>query len=515
MAQEKKKKRGIKTFLIVLLILSGVLLLLSAAIVIMLPKSDSAPALQAELEGYLAYGRLEHPDTALANAQAAALAYRLDSEEPRFRRTTHTVTVQWLDADALTQGLEAEMQPELERLVSEAQQRSDIYDESGAYRSDVLEQAYSAAITQRLGHSADYMRSETVKLSMEYSKGMWLLQDSGALSRLFPVTKQETPGLAEAAAKLSTVDFHYKLDDWTSPGPTPDPSGYGATEDPAVIAQLLETPQAQRLINGQTLDWNENKEFIPGSLIRYYLDDSLLTLVWQESEHGAVGTFAETFIADASQLRRKLADDTFACQNYYYPTELAAQSNAVLALSGDFYDHPDRIFGVYAYNGQVMLSDLQHGETCYFTDSGDMIFSYSGQFADNAEAQTFLDENRVMFSLSFGPVMLINGEDVTPYNYPLGEVLDTYARCAVGQLGPLHYLSMTINVRVPDYNVYVTLRQAADSMVAHGCVNAYTLDGGQTGSIILGGELINPVQFGSERRMSDIFYFATAIPDAD
>ena len=71
---------------------------------------------------------------------------------------------------------------------------------------------------------------------------------------------------------------------------------------------------------------------------------------------------------------------------------------------------------------------------------------------------------------------------------------------------------MTINAQAPDYFVYVTLRQAADSMIAHGCINAYTLDGGQTGSIILGGELINPVQFGVERSQSDILYFATAIP---
>ena len=72
---------------------------------------------------------------------------------------------------------------------------------------------------------------------------------------------------------------------------------------------------------------------------------------------------------------------------------------------------------------------------------------------------------------------------------------------------------MTINCQSPDYYVYVTLRQAADSMIAHGCYNAYTLDGGQTGSIIIGNELINPVQFGVERLMSDIFYFATAIPE--
>ena len=142
-----------------------------------------------------------------------------------------------------------------------------------------------------------------------------------------------------------------------------------------------------------------------------------------------------------------------------------------------------------------------------------MLFAYENDFSSEQEAQHWLDEHRVMFSLAFGPVMVDNGRDVTPYSYALGEVLDTYARCAIGQLGKLHYLSMTINCESPDHYVYVTLRQAADSMIAHGCVNAYTLDGGQTGSILIGGQLINPVQFGVERLVSDIFYFATAIPD--
>ena len=85
--------------------------------------------------------------------------------------------------------------------------------------------------------------------------------------------------------------------------------------------------------------------------------------------------------------------------------------------------------------------------------------------------------------LAFGPVLIDQGQDVTPYDYLFGEVREGYARCCVGQLGKLHYLMMTINCEYPDHDVYVTLRQAADSMIAHGCVNAYTLDGGQTGSI--------------------------------
>ena len=195
------------------------------------------------------------------------------------------------------------------------------------------------------------------------------------------------------------------------------------------------------------------------------------------------------------------------------PSEFAAQTNAVLACSGDFYNSGRADYGLYVYNGELMRSNLSYGQSCLFNNEGDMLFTYEDQFGSVEEAERFIRDNHVPFSLSFGPVLIDQGQDVTPYDYLFGEVREGYARCCVGQLGKLHYLMMTINCEYPDHDVYVTLRQAADSMIAHGCVNAYTLDGGQTGSILIGGKLINPVQFGTEREMSDIFYFATALPD--
>ena len=53
----------------------------------------------------------------------------------------------------------------------------------------------------------------------------------------------------------------------------------------------------------------------------------------------------------------------------------------------------------------------------------------------------------------------------------------------------------------------------AENIAQFGCEKAYTMDGGQTGAIAMNGKLMNPVQFGEQRRISDIIYFATAIPD--
>ena len=192
---------------------------------------------------------------------------------------------------------------------------------------------------------------------------------------------------------------------------------------------------------------------------------------------------------------------------------MAAQTNAVIAGSGDYYNNGRGDVGLFVYDGKLMRCGLHSGQSCLFDGNGDMLFTYEDTFPDEEAAQRFIDENHVRFSLNWGPVLIDHGEDVTPYDYPFGEVRDTYARCAIGQLGQRHYLMMTINCEQPDHYVLVTLRQAADSMIAHGCYNAYTLDGGQTASILIGGQLINPVQFGVEREVSDIYYFATAIPN--
>jgi len=52
-------------------------------------------------------------------------------------------------------------------------------------------------------------------------------------------------------------------------------------------------------------------------------------------------------------------------------------------------------------------------------------------------------------------------------------------------------------------------------MYARGLQQAYNLDGGQTGELVWQGAPYNHVDFGAEREVSDILYFATAIPESE
>ena len=136
----------------------------------------------------------------------------------------------------------------------------------------------------------------------------------------------------------------------------------------------------------------------------------------------------------------------------------------------------------------------------------------AGEIRTEEEAQAFADAHDVRFSLAFGPVMVENGVNVVPSSYPLGEINDRYARAALCQLGKLHYLLVAANQQ-GGYKGLVTSSGFADELVKLGVEKAFAVDGGQSAAIVTGDKLINRPVYGVQRAMSDIIYFATAIPE--
>ena len=421
-----------------------------------------------------------------------------------------------LDEAALQADLAAAMTARLQSWVDAAARGSDVYTDDQAIRPELLEPAFLEELDAALNASR-YPEELTWELSLHYADGAWVPSEED-LSQLRSLLGTEDPDatagslFAVTSEALPYLPVRYRIAEDALAGPVPNPEGFGETDDPAVIEALLQRPEAQALINGQELCWNAQIARIPNTPIRWYLDETILVLVWQEPEARAVGTFSEVFVADGSQLRRKIAGDTPFDLNFESCSRFAQDTNAVLAVGGDFYHH-GRACGISVYQREICRFEPESCDVCYITPNGDLLFSYRGQFQTEDDAKQFIEENDVLFSLVFGPVLIDNGVDVTPTSYAWGEFDDTYARSALGLLGERHYLTMNINCQQPDYYYLATLRQAADAMVRRGCLKAYTLDGGQTATTVFNGQLINPVQFGWEKDISDIIYFATAVPN--
>jgi exopolysaccharide biosynthesis protein len=141
-----------------------------------------------------------------------------------------------------------------------------------------------------------------------------------------------------------------------------------------------------------------------------------------------------------------------------------------------------------------------------------MHFTYAGEVLTVEEVQAFVDEHDIQFSLAFGPILVDNYEEIDHTWYGVGEITEGYARAALCQMGQLHYLVVTANTEGA-YGDIPTVAQFRKNIVATGCRMAYSLDGGQTAAIVMNDQLINRPVYGEQRKISDIIYFATAVPE--
>lgn len=315
--------------------------------------------------------------------------------------------------------------------------------------------------------------------------------------------------ISNALDGVLSIEKVYWLRDEDLVAPEPNPECYGSTNDPSTLGWLLEA--AEDILDGQDLVFHTDIQLHRGTEVTYYLDDTILALTWKQNYEGAVYTISEVKIAHPSQFRRFLAGGEFGSDKLYVTTEMAASVNAVVASSGDFYNF--RKVGVIVYNGMAQRVNAKRIDTCMIDEAGDMILVPAGTILDVETAQAFADENRIRFSVAFGPILVMDGVRCEPENYPLGEINGGYARAALCQKDELHYLLLNANGEnggfwnLPDIHTFTDFVQTLN------CKQAYTLDGGQTAVIVMNDEMKNLVQFGAQRRISDIIYFATAIPD--
>ena len=324
-----------------------------------------------------------------------------------------------------------------------------------------------------------------------------------------------TNQISSALDGVVVIERVYWLSDDDKVAPEPDPSKFGTANSAAELGWLLE--DAKKLLNGQDTLFTTETVIAPGTQIDYYLDDTILAITWKQAIDNCMYTISEVKLAHPSQFRRFLSGGTYGSELQLLSTQMASSVNAVVASSGDFYAH--RRHGVIVYDGVVQRVHSKFLETCYIDDKGDMSFSYCGELPDEASAQAFVDENNIRFSVAFGPVLVENGVARPQHeyaNYLMGSVDGEHSRIALCQRDELHYF-VAIAGQDAKYNCYrlITLSEFQKHIVEFGCKMAYTMDGGQTATLVMNDQLVNRPSYDSERDISDIIYFATAIPNGE
>ena len=310
------------------------------------------------------------------------------------------------------------------------------------------------------------------------------------------------------------------LDRYAVKAPAPSVECYGSVsiDRASEVMDIIQQARDCDLLGEQDVIFSPDIAFYHDSEIKYYFDESLLVICWKEVIDGNTCSCVEVKAADASQLRRKIADDAIGSPNQYYATKLFREANAVVAMNADFYQFRD--FGIVVYNGELyryndanytgMYSFYNCIDNCFVTSGGDFLFLHKGETISREELEQFIRDNDVIFSIAFGPVLVENGEVQDCTWYPAGEPTQGYSRAGIGIYDELHYFYMNLN-HSPEKAARWTVNEFAQHMHDKGIDTAYGLDGGQTGEIVFNGEPYNYIDFGAERLVSDIIYFGTCI----
>lgn len=209
-------------------------------------------------------------------------------------------------------------------------------------------------------------------------------------------------------------------------------------------------------------------------------------------ENGVTYFAADIYVRNLSNLRTYFADNTYGTGYRQNVGDMAKASNAILAMSGDYYGNQQR--GVVIRNGEVYRKSVSD-DVCVLYNDGTMktyspeSFSMSDTVAKGAYQ-----------AWSFGPRLLSNGQPMTEFNT---SVAPANPRAAIGYYAPGHYCMVVVDGRQEGYSKGMTMKELSQLFYKLGCADAYNLDGGQTAQMVFMGNTVNQPYNGG-RSVSDI-----------
>ena len=133
------------------------------------------------LYNYSSLGLESPPEDALArmywDAQLAAWDFSTaGGSQMNGTRMEKRVTVRCLDLDAISADVGARVQEILAEKVENAYLKSDVYDETGAYREDIAYDALHTATAEILADTDPYAFTQECPVVLRFSGGRWLVE---------------------------------------------------------------------------------------------------------------------------------------------------------------------------------------------------------------------------------------------------------------------------------------------------------------------------------------------------
>ena len=239
-----------------------------------------------------------------------------------------------------------------------------------------------------------------------------------------------------------------------------------------------------------------------GTVIGTYSDSKSKITVTQYRAYDSNIYVADVEVTDGTSILSAFANNTYGRNITDTTSDMAEENNAVLAINGDYYGA--RQSGYVIRNGVVYRNQGSNGE--------DVVISKDGTLSFISESDTTTDsliQKQAWQVLSFGPVLVENGQIAVTENDEVGMAMASNPRTAIGTVSKNHYLFVVSDGRTSE-SAGLSLYELANFMKSLGATNVYNLDGGGSSTMVFQGEVVNnPTTNGnkiSERAVSDILY---------
>ena len=231
-----------------------------------------------------------------------------------------------------------------------------------------------------------------------------------------------------------------------------------------------------------------------------YTSPSVAISVTRETLNGGQITYylADIYLKDITSFRAALARDTYGSGYRDEITNMAALTNALLAVNGDYYGNTSE--GVVIRNGVIFRANRTDCDVCVLYYDGTMrvmpgsSFTVEDAIADGAwQAWTF------------GPALLDGAGNPISSFASTGRIISANPRTAIGYYEPGHYCLVVVDGRGDSAGM--TLPQLSQLFADLGCKAAYNLDGGNSSVMVWQGDVINDPS-GGGRESSDAVLIA-------
>lgn len=153
--------------------------------------------------------------------------------------------------------------------------------------------------------------------------------------------------------------------------------------------------------------------------------------------------------------------------------------------------------GLLMTNGEVFqngISNYEYLSICGFTQDNIL-------YVNDSITKTEVEALNLRCAISFGPVMIVNGQP----RISSGSGWGIQPRTCIGQRQDGAVLFLVIDGRQTD-SLGATLKNAQDILLNYGAYNAFNLDGGASSTMVFDGDLVNkPSDIAGERYVPTAF----------